>query len=94
MSRPQKATPAPLDVDVVSVIAVGTALWFVAFVVMLPLHGRFDDAGHKGWLWVTLAGWVLGLLGIVVSRAQRAAAQRAHGARDHTSGRNGQDSTG
>jgi hypothetical protein len=77
VNRPGRPAPEPLDVDVVSVVAVGTALWFVAFLVMLPLRGRLAEGGHANWFWTSLAGWVLGLLGIVVARAQRAARARA-----------------
>jgi hypothetical protein len=62
---------------VVSVVTWGTVIWFVAFVVMLPLRGRLDHAGHPDWFWTSLAGWTLGLVGIAVARAQRSA--RAQG---------------
>jgi hypothetical protein len=64
-------------VDVVSVVGWGTMIWFVAFLVMLPLRGRLEHAGHPDWFWTSLAGWTLGLLGIAVARAQRAARQAA-----------------
>lgn len=60
-----------------SVVGWGTMIWFVAFLVMLPLRGRLEHAGHPDWFWTSLAGWTLGLLGIAVARAQRAARQAA-----------------
>lgn len=77
MDRPRRPAPEPLDVDVVSVVILGTVTWFVAFVVLLPFRGRLADAGHGDWWWTTLAGWVLGIVGILVSRAQRAARRAA-----------------
>lgn len=59
-----------------TVISVGTAMWFVAFVALLPFAGRLADDGHGSWIWTCFAGWTLGLLGIVVARAQRRAAER------------------
>jgi hypothetical protein len=55
------------------IVAVGTGLWFVAFVVLLPFYGWLGDHGHRNWLWTALAGWLLGLLGLaVMSRHRRA----------------------
>ncbi|HEX5494175.1 MAG TPA: DUF2530 domain-containing protein [Mycobacteriales bacterium] len=85
MNDPRPA-PEPFDVDVVSVVMAGTAVWFVAFVVLLPFHGRLAGAGHGDWLWTSLAGWTLGLLGILVARAQRAARRAAWSAPGQAAG--------
>lgn len=45
------------------IVAVGTVLWFVAFVALLPFWGWLGRHDHRIWLWTCLAGWVLGLLG-------------------------------
>lgn len=61
----------PLDVDGVRTVGIGTALWLVAFVGLLPFYGRLDDAG-KGWvLWTCLAGFGLGLCGLEYCRRRR-----------------------
>ena len=55
------------------IVAVGTGLWFVAFVVLLPFYAWLGDHGHRSWLWTALAGWLLGLLGLaIMSRHRRA----------------------
>jgi hypothetical protein len=74
--RTPRAAPAALDVDAVRPVAIGTVLWFAAFLVLLPFHGRLVDAGHGLWLWTCLAGGCLGLLGLWLSVRQRAAAAR------------------
>ncbi|TQJ02889.1 DUF2530 domain-containing protein [Amycolatopsis cihanbeyliensis] len=52
------------------VVVVGTGLWLAAFLVLLL-------TGQDGvWLWTTLAGWVLGLIGFGVMAWQRVAARR------------------
>lgn len=79
MDRARRPAPEPLDIDVVSVVTLGTVIWFVAFVVLLPFRGRLDAAGHGDWFWTTLAGWVLGIVGILIARAQRAARRAAAG---------------
>jgi len=58
---------------VVRIVIVGTALWFAAFLVLLPFRGRLADGGHEVWLWTCLAGWLLGLLGLALSLRARAA---------------------
>jgi hypothetical protein len=44
-------------------VAVGTGLWFVAFVALLPFWGWLGRHDHRIWLWTCLAGWLLGLAG-------------------------------
>lgn len=69
-----RPAPEPLDVDVARIVLAGTALWAVAFVVLLALRGRLADADREWWLWTCVAGVLLGLLGaLMASRARRAA---------------------
>lgn len=66
------ADVAPLDVDGVRTVAVGTALWGVAFLALLPFYGRLADAGHGWVLWACLAGFGLGLVGGAFCRRRAA----------------------
>ena len=68
--------PEPLETDDVKVVAVGTALWFVALAVTLLLHDRLADDGHGDWVWIALAGSLLGLLGLRYVVRRRAALRR------------------
>lgn len=61
----------PLDVDGVRTVEVGTAIFFVAFVALLPFYGRLEEDGHTWWLWTCLAGVGLGLLGLEYCRRRR-----------------------
>jgi Protein of unknown function (DUF2530) len=66
--------PPPLPrrlVDLRPVTWVGTAVWFVAFCVLLVTRLAFH-AGEPIVLWTCLAGWVLGLIGLVIVRKHRA----------------------
>lgn len=56
-------------------VIVGTMLWFAAFVVLLIAQVN-SAAGPGVWLWTTLAGWVLGLVGFAIMAWQRGAARR------------------
>lgn len=67
----------PLDVDGVRTLEVGTALWFVAFVALLPFTKRLADDDRIWWLWTCLAGFGLGLIGLEYCRRRRAARRRA-----------------
>lgn len=53
----------PLDVDGTRTVAVGSLMFLVAFVLLLPFRGRLDDAGRGWWLWTCLSGFALGVVG-------------------------------
>ena len=53
----------PLDVDGTRTVAVGTALWLLGFLVLLPFYGRLEQDDHVWWIWTCLAGFGLGLFG-------------------------------
>lgn len=69
----------PLDVDGVRTLAVGTALWGLAFVMLLPFAGRLNDDGNLWWLWTCVAGFGLGLLGWDYCRRRRGRRAEATG---------------
>lgn len=58
-----------MPVDPRPVMALGTAAFFVAFVVLLPFS--FGSGSHRDWLWTALAGWVLGLISFVLIAKHR-----------------------
>jgi len=63
---------APLDVDAVRTVQIGTALWAVALVVTLLMRDQLSDDGHEWWIWTCVAGLVLGLVGVVITTRRRA----------------------
>ncbi|UPK74445.1 DUF2530 domain-containing protein [Nocardioidaceae bacterium SCSIO 66511] len=76
------ASVDPLDVDGVRTVTVGTVLWLVAFLALLPFVGPLRDSGNIWWLWTCLAGFGLGLIGIEYCRRRRHALQLDAGLRD------------
>ena len=71
--------PEPVPVNTVTAMGVGAAVWFVAFcglVVLRLVRGGDAEAGHVQWLWTTLAGWLLGVIGMYVAHRQRRARSR------------------
>ncbi len=65
----------PLDTDGVRTMVVGSALWLLGFLALLPFYGELQDAGRGWWLWTCLAGFGLGLCGYEICRRRRTAAE-------------------
>ena len=61
----------PLDVDGVRTTEVGTALWLLGFLGLLPFWGTLQDNGRTWLLWTCLAGFGLGLCGLEYCRRRR-----------------------
>ena len=61
----------PLDVDGTRTVAVGTGLWLLAFVLLLPFYGQLRQADRLWVLWTCLAGFGLGVLGWDYCRRRR-----------------------
>jgi Protein of unknown function (DUF2530) len=61
----------PLDVDGVRTIAIGSVAWIIAFVAMLPFIGTLRDHDRLSWLWICIAGFGLGLIGVEYCRRRR-----------------------
>ena len=70
--------PPPLPARLVDPrwpVVIGTVVWFVAFCVLLVAHLAFGRTAAMP-LWVTLSGWVLGLIGLAILAWQRSASRR------------------
>ncbi|WP_067456766.1 DUF2530 domain-containing protein [Actinomadura macra] len=61
MSRPRLPDPPPMRTNDVRIAAAGTAAWAVALVVLLIVD---LPSGDRWWLWVCVAGIVIGLFGV------------------------------
>jgi hypothetical protein len=69
----ERAAVEPMETNDVLIVGIGTALFAVASVVLLPMHASLERSGHGRWPWIALSGVVLGLLGLFYCRrrAQR-----------------------
>ena len=74
--HPRRPDPPPIRTDHVRTVAIGTALWAVALVALLPFRDELDRAGRLWWYGAAAAGFVLGLIGIVYCRRRAAAIAR------------------
>jgi len=61
----------PLDVDGVRTVQVGTGVFFLAFLALLPFYGRLEQSDRLWVLWMCLAGVGLGLLGAEYCKRRR-----------------------
>jgi hypothetical protein len=68
----------PMEFDLAKVVLIGTVLYAIAAVVMLPLHTSLTNDGRGRWPWIAVSGAGLGLLGLYyLKRRDRAIARDA-----------------
>lgn len=75
-SAPLPPTVEPLDVDGVRAVTVGTVMWAVALVALLPFWSALEDDGRLWWIGTCAVGVLLGLVGLVHLRLRRRRHQR------------------
>ena len=62
----------------VVLVVTGIAMWAVAFVVLFVFRDRLEDDGLDWWLWVPVAGFGLGLIGLWYCKRRWTAIQAGH----------------
>ena len=72
----------PLDVDGVRTVQVGTGLFLLGFLGLLPFYGRLEEDGTTWLLWMCLTGVGLGLLGTEYCKRRRRFRTERHAAAD------------
>ncbi|MFN2518218.1 MAG: DUF2530 domain-containing protein [Jatrophihabitantaceae bacterium] len=63
--------PPAVQINTRRITAVGTALFFTGFLVLLPFYGWLGRHDHRVWLWTCLAGAILGVIGYSIMRRHR-----------------------
>jgi drug/metabolite transporter (DMT)-like permease len=61
-----KPKPPPLDPPMVPFSLAGLGVFAVAGLALLPFRGWLSTHGDTDWLWVCLAGFLVGLPGLAV----------------------------
>jgi len=67
----RRPDPAPREADDVRVVSIGTAIWLVLLVALLPFTGRLRADGHLWWIATCAVGAGLGGLGVLFLRRRR-----------------------
>ena len=76
----------PMEVDLSRIVLLGTVLYAIVAVVLLPMQSALNHDGHGRWPWIAVSGVALGLLGLTyVRRRDRAIARDAARAADGAS---------
>ena len=65
------ASVQPLDLTGVRTVTVGAILWLLAFFALLPFYSTLQEHDRGWWLWTSIAGFGLGLLGLEYCRRRR-----------------------
>jgi hypothetical protein len=68
----------PLELSGIKTVVVGIVAWAVAFVVVLIFRDELKKDGDDWWLWVTVAGFGLGWIGLAYCKRRWSAIQAGH----------------
>lgn len=66
-----KPDPKPLEGDDVLTVAVGTIMWLLVGIVLIPFHHDLNRHGHLWWIAAAFTGFGLGLVGLFVTIRRR-----------------------
>ena len=62
----------PLEVNGITAVKVGTAIWLIATMICLIQREQLEASGRGNWVWICACGVLLGLLGIRYTRRRAA----------------------
>ncbi|MFX0595089.1 DUF2530 domain-containing protein [Melissospora conviva] len=66
MQKEQAPRPEPLDPPMVPFAVAGLVLWAIAGLVLFASRDWLVAQGHENWLWICLAGFLIGFPGLAV----------------------------
>ena len=67
-----------MEVDLSRVVLIGTVLYAITAVILLPMQSSLTHDGHGRWPWIAVSGVGLGLFGLVyLKRRDKAIARDA-----------------
>ena len=61
--RPKKEL-APLEVNGITAVTIGTVIWSVATLIMVLMRDQLETSGRGDWVAIGVCGIILGLLGM------------------------------
>ena len=68
----EKLALEPLEINGITAVIVGTAIWLIATVICLIQREQLEASGRGNWVWICACGVLLGLLGIRYTRRRAA----------------------
>ena len=75
--QPAKKELAPLEVNGITAVTIGTGIWSVATLIMVLMRDQLEAAGRDDWIAIGVCGIVLGLLGMRYTKRRVARIERA-----------------
>jgi hypothetical protein len=87
VARPPQRQLRPLDPPTVPFAIGGMVLWAIIGLVLLLFRDTLSAHGHTDWLWICLAGFLLGFPGwfVMIRHDRHRAARRAAGSDQESS---------
>jgi hypothetical protein len=70
--QPPKKELAPLEVNGITAVTIGTVIWSVATLIMVLMRNQLEEAGRSNWIAIGVAGIILGLLGMRYTKRRAA----------------------
>ena len=68
---------APLEVNGITAVTIGTGIWSVATLIMVLMRDQLEVAGRGNWIAIGVCGIILGLLGMRYTKRRAARIERA-----------------
>ena len=76
-SQSSKNELAPLEVNGITAVTLGTGIWTVATLVMVLMRDQLEASGRGDWIAIGFSGIILGLLGMRYTKRRAARIDRA-----------------
>jgi len=73
----QRNELAPLEVNGITAVTIGTGIWSVATLVMVLLRDQLEASGRGNWIAIGFCGIFLGLLGMRYTKRRVARIERS-----------------
>ena len=69
---------APLEVNGITAVTIGTVIWSVATLIMVLMRNQLEEAGRGNWIAIGVAGIILGLLGMRYTKRRAARIEKSN----------------